>query len=708
MDPRVAAILARGGDAPAPPRPAPTSGMDFVVDRVMLEKPEHQSEISRICALPIVEPLANDEIDAINGLHVKPEAAAEGFRLQRVQAEAIHVYSEVGSVFAPIEVGGGKTLICLRCIGIAFESGANRVALFVPSQVYNQLVNHDIGWARQRVPLGCTFFLMGGKTPARRRELAGGRRGCWIIPYSLLSRPDTSDLLDMIRPEHMIFDEAHALKNRDSARTKRIWNHWMRHRPRCSFTSGTMTAKSLRDYAHLLTMCLGQGAPVPAAANVVQEWAATLDSEQAQAQAQPMFQSKGTQRTSAGPLRPLINWSNLHFPKTQLPFDTQGFRMAFQNRLLTTPGVVSSPADALGVSIYIENRKADQMAHEGGALLLEITRRLVEAWVTPSGDELEHAMQVWGWQNQLTAGIYYAQVWPDAGHVATKRGLHVDEAERLMLRSKDHHKALQEYHRELRSWFSHHGWKAGLDTPMLVGADMARHGAKNVGAHLFDSWSHKNSLDFEGRVDRESVPTRVCPFKIIEAIEWSVDQGEEGGIVWFYHNELGEWALELFQAAGLPVVYCPAGNAANAFLTDEGAADRCKGKIILASMKAHGTGKNLQFMRNQCFMQLPITELDFEQNIGRTHRKGQIADEVVISTMISNDFDQMALAAILNDALYVRETFNSPRKVLVATWDPMPTVYGSQVLIRAGAQAKMLTARQQQLLSDKFSVLETK
>jgi hypothetical protein len=45
---------------------------------------------------------------------------------------------------------------------------------------------------------------------------------------------------------------------------------------------------------------------------------------------------------------------------------------------------------------------------------------------------------------------------------------------------------------------------------------------------------------------------------------------------------------------------------------------------------------------------------------------------------------------------------NSPRKVLIATWDPLPTIYTSSVLIRAGANAKMLNARQQLLLSERF------
>lgn len=708
MHPDIAKILARGNPNPAPPEQAPAaSGMDYIATRVLSKNPREQSEISRICSIPINYPLTKEEIEAINQTHVKPEAYRDGFRLKDRQAEAIHEYDMNNGVFAQLEVGGGKTLICLRIVGLATERGLNRICLFVPSQVYAQLVHHDIGWARQRVSLGLTFYCMGGKSLQQRRSLAGGRRGCWVIPYSLLSARDSSDILEAISPELMIFDEAHNLKNRTSARTKRILHYWKDKRPQCVFTSGTMTAKSLRDYAHLLTMSLGRGAPVPVEAEVVNEWAATLDSEQS---AEPTSGwAKGERKTSAGALRPLINWSNQNFPGTVLNHDVPGFRMAFQNRLMTTPGVVSAPAEALGTSLVISNRKADLMAHDGGALLQQLTDRLINEWVTPGGDELEHAMLVWGWRNQLSSGIYYDQVWPDAGELAEKDKISVDAAAALIEASITHHKALQDYHKTLRHWFSHTPHRPGLDTPMLVGKHLSVHGAEGLGSlgrDLHDSWLKARELDFDGRVERLSVPVRVCPYKIAEAIAW-VKEGNDG-IVWFYHNELGLWAKELFLAAGIDVAFCPAGRQHDEFLTGEGATERTRGKILLCSMKAHGTGKNLQYKANQFFLQLPISETDVEQNIGRTHRTGQEADVVEVSTVISNDFDEMALSAILNDALYVRETMGSPRKVLIATWDPLPTIYTSQVLIRAGANAKMLNARQQMLLNERFQTTDAK
>ena len=143
-----------------------------------------------------------------------------------------------------------NTLVSLRCIAIAMEQGLERCALFVPPQVHEQLVDRDIAWVRRRVELGLTFYPMGGKSPQQRMALAGGRRGCWIFPYSLLSTRDASELLEKIRPQLMVFDEAHMLKHRNSARTKRVWSYWKKHRPQVVALSGTMTSKSLREFAH--------------------------------------------------------------------------------------------------------------------------------------------------------------------------------------------------------------------------------------------------------------------------------------------------------------------------------------------------------------------------------------------------------------------------------------------------------------------------
>lgn len=698
MDAAVTAFFERRSKREPEPAPPPSAmafqtPMDFIVARKLSEDPESVSDIQRICRLPISSPLTPLELEAISSEHVKPEQYEQGFRLKPVQAEALQSFAERGTLFGSIEVGGGKTLIALRCISLAFEMDlCQRAILLVPPNVYSQLIDHDIGWARKRVQLGVTFHLLGGKSPEARRTLAQARRGCWIMPYSLLSAKDASEILELIKPDLIFADEAHNLKNRKtSARTRRLLAYWKKHRPRFAATSGTITAKSLRDYAHLVMMSLGQGSPLPMDLEKVDEWAAVLDSEQAQ-------EAHHSRSTNSGPLRPLINWSNVNFPSTPLTFDVQGFRRAYQFRLLTTPGVISSPPDSLGTSLVIENRRDGLVPNEE---LLRLTRQLNDTWTTPDGDELEHAMQVWKWKMELTAGFYSSLKWPSKETLAKRKGISEQHADELISKSIEHHKAKQLYHRELRAWFASRPHKAGLDTPMLVGSDMARHGAKNVGDHLYGVWMNARALDFEERIDRDSTPVRICDYKVQEAVRWA--KGREDGIIWFWNQAIGVWITEALKAAGIPVIHCPAGKEANEFLTKPDADIRCKGKFLVCSIEGHGTGKNLQFMVDQLMVQLPHTEQSAQQTIGRTHRTGQKADVVEVTTLICNEADEMGFAAILNDAMYVSETMGSSRKVLVASYNPIPTIYASSMLQRAGIQARLLNARQQQMLGDKFS-----
>ena len=690
MDSRVQRLLSR---PPAPPTEAPRSALDLLSGRALQSDPATQSEIQRICRLPIAVPLNDEEIDAVNKLHIRGEAQQQGFRLQKVQAEALQCFAEIGSLFGPIEVGGGKTLIALRCIAMAFERNtAQRVVLFVPPNVCTQLVEHDISWARKRVPLGVSFHVLHGKNPKQRRSMVGGRRGCWIMPYSLLQAADAWDLLEEIRPDMLFFDEAHNIKNLRTARTGRILSYWRKYRPSVSALSGTMTRKSLRDYAHILLMCLGPRSPLPMDMEQVDGWANVLDSDQA-------HYDQHSETTGAGVLRPLIVWSNKHFPKSSLMFDVPGFRRAFQNRLLTAPGVISSPADSLGTSLIIDNRAAPAPGEE----LKKLTKQLLDLWISPDGDEIEHAMHVWKCRAELTAGFYHQHYWPTPEEIAAKRNVSPEVAKDWIERSQKHHRVLQDYHKVLRRWFNDNPNRPGLDTPMLVGREMSRSGMQRVGKALFEAWRAAKDLEFDEMVEREPRPIRVDDYKIRMGVDWADKNVRSDGILWYFNQEIGLWLTEALKARGVPTIHCPAGQAVNAFLTSPDVAKRCEGHFLVMSIKAHGTGKNLQFMKDQLFVQLPETEEQAQQTIGRTHRTGQQADEVTVATLISNETDELQLAGILNDGMYVYETMNSQRKVLIGTWTRMPSLFTSAMLRRAGLQAQVLTAKQQQMLGERFS-----
>src|SRR5690606_33632225 len=99
-------------------------------------------ETLRILKLPIILPPSPEEVEEYSRQIVYETAYKQGFRLRPIQVFAIQTYDNVHGLFAPIGVGEGKTLITLLCASRAIEhQRAERVALFVPSDVYYQLVH---------------------------------------------------------------------------------------------------------------------------------------------------------------------------------------------------------------------------------------------------------------------------------------------------------------------------------------------------------------------------------------------------------------------------------------------------------------------------------------------------------------------------------------------------------------------------------------
>lgn len=674
-----------------------TSLLDDLSRRAAQKKrPNTLSDIDRICALPIIFPLTDEEVVAVNEMHCKVDAP-DGFKLERVQAEALYSWSSLRRVLGPIEVGGGKTLIALRILAMALETGEHRKAcLVVPPQVLTQLIESDIPWARRRVPLGCQFHVLGKKSRAERMMIAQGTpRGVFILPYSVLSTEDGSELLRVIKPSLIVFDEAHNLKNKNSTRTRRVAKYIKDFKPKVVILSGTITNKSVKDLAHLSEWALGDTSPLPLDTDAVYEWAAVVDSDGNN------WDPVREQRVGTGPLRPLITWSNQHFKHEQLDANVEGFRRAIQNRFLTAPGVVASPADSLGASLLMNNEPAKVAEdYPGWAELKKFDRDIDILWQSPSGDELEWAMHKFRYRYEVSAGFYHRLDWPDEAQWAEKHGIQYDEACAIVEAAKLHHAKLQEYHKELRDWLKYHNIE-GLDSPMLVGRNMHEHGEQFVGRRLYTAWKAAKDLAFDGMPQRISRPVRVCDYKVQAAVQWAKGQ-DRGGIIWYVNQGLGVWLQECLTAAGIDAVHCPAGNQFNDILTNAAAPDRFRKAFAVCSIMAHGTGKNLQYFDRQFFVQFPRPEETAQQVLGRIHRKGQTADEVVTATCITTDIDEISLAATLNDSVYVFETMGSRRKVLFATWEPMPSIYGRALLDRAGADAKQLNIRQRAILEERF------
>ena len=655
-------------------------------------------EIDRIVALPISETVDDAVVEAFCKQEVRPEYYDQGFRLFPSQVGAVLAYDIHGGAFLPIGVGWGKTLISLMIANRAWKRGeSKRSMLVVPSQVYTQLIKTDIPQARKWVGLDVPFHYLGGRDAKTRRRMASSSlEGCYIMPYSLLSTKDAEDTLQAIGADLLILDEAHNVKNPKAARTTRLRRYMTAAQPALVALSGTITSKSIRDYHHLISVALKRTCPLPLSDSLATNWSYVLDPEKI-----GMGQGESGKHGKTGPLMPLVNWARQNFPMEEIPVGVPGFRKAYKLRLTHSPGVVSTGDAQIGTSLTIRNEPVEGFQeHPDFPTLKGLMRRVDEEWITPSGDEIEHGFHKWRFLNELTAGFYYKLRWPTLEELGNK-GLDEATATDYLKRAKKHHEARQEYSSNLRRWIQYRG-RPGLDTPLLVANNMSNHGARDVGKQLFELYTEMKSLVFEGMPERISEPIRICDYKIQASVEWAkqLAKKKRGGIIWYHHNEVGKWLVEELKAAGLDALWCP--SEAQRKGSNERILDKANGnKILVASMGGHGTGKNLQHLEFQRFHQFPRQASLLEQVLGRLHRNGQLADELIPVTTNTTEFDHQNMYACLIDALYIAQTTGVRQKAVYASYDPLPKQYPWDFLRERGTFGNV-DSEAQRKLDEKF------
>lgn len=669
---------------------APTDGSNI--------DPFNWAEIQRIVNLQVVRPMDSAELEVFNKEHIQVNYYNQGFRLMDAQAEAVAAYEQYGCLFADIGVGGGKTLVTLMCAAAAYGNGLERILLLVPPEVLSQLVDIDIAWARVRVSINYPIHVLGGKTLNYRKALCQSKRkGLYIMPHSLVSTKDTSENLSHIDPQLVIIDESHRFASSSAARTRRIISMLDKaesagNPKELIILSGTITSKSINEYWHLIKHCLRDRCPLPVSVSIKNDWAALID---AQASAPDAEQGP----MGSAPIMPLVQWARKHFPDTKggFPEDVYGFRRAYKARLNSTPGVVSGGDNLIGTSLIMHNEPAGVFSPE----LDELCKKVQDKWLTPNDDEIDHAIHKWKWLYELSAGFYNELTWPTPEDYAKRKKITEPEAKGFLEHARIHHTSGQQYFKVLREWLLTRS-KPGMDTPFLVGQEMMRNKDQNVPTEMYQLWRDWKDLYFDGIPERDSRAVRICDYKIKAAVKWVHALREEkpksGAIMWLYHKAAGVWLVEELKKAGVAnVMHCPAGDVYNDLIRNE-ANKHC---IMVASIKAHGTGKNLQHFSEMYFFQWPRPAKDAEQTIGRLHRTGQMADEITCVTNNTMQIDQMNFAACLNDALYIHQTRNR-QKLIYASYNPLPKIFPPAILVQQGLEVSRLDEAQEKAFTEKF------
>lgn len=580
-----------------------------LLDRLEAEtpRPEAPNDFARIMALPRRErPDLTEAVDVLTRFFGKGDVACncKAYHrrcvrtLQPTQAWAIMEAAEYRGLLGPIGVGEGKTLLDL--LTPMAMPDCKVAALLVPPGLRAQLL--DVDWEFY----GQHWNLPNLVTSPWR---VPGRPYLHVIAYSELSGAKSADLLDRIKPDLIILDEAHNLRRREAARTKRF-NRYLREHPetRLCAWSGTLTSKSMLDYCHLSNYALKAGSPTPLHYPTAQEWAEVIDPSDFP---QP-----------AGRLKAFCNpGESLH----------HGWR----RRVQETPGVVSSLAggNCPASLIFIDRKVAVPSA------VAEHITEVESSWKRPDEEELIQATDKARCIRQLACGFFYRWVYPK-GEPLTVR-------ERWL-------EARRNWHRELRERLKFS--RRHLDSPLLCAKAAIRHYEGYKGdlptwaALAWPEWKEVHNT-----VQPETEAVWVDDFLVRDAAEWA---RTNTGIVWYEHDAFGR---AVAKAAGIPF-YGPGADASAAIITESGT------RSIVASIRAHGTGKNLQMFRSQLVANPPSDGGTWEQLVGRTHRAGQLADEVEVHVYRHVDAMREALDKARDLAAYIEGTMGGSQKLLRAEY----------------------------------------
>ena len=603
------------------PRPHPRSNAGLAIQRQGVPR---SLEFDRIKALPrrrldlskvedLTPAFARDKLCTLP--KGRCTICNKGRRLLPIQSAMLWEAEQANGLFAAVGVGHGKTLASFLLPDV-LQSKVS--VLLIPPHLRDKTQDNLRTY-------GDHF-----KLPNSRVK---------VVAYSELSSADSADILERLQPDLIIADEAHCLRHKDAARTKRFLRYMKAH-PGTRFCamSGSMTDKSIKDYAHLIELALRKNSPLPNGYREIQDWAEALD-------------------LSDDPMPPgmLLQLDDVEGDGQKVA------RTKFRSRLVESVGVVATEEGAVGCSLIImprvpwskETREhADALKRDHGielhptrpmqtstrgfvlppdplpSAVRAALKRLCDTWEI-GNEELVDAPSVARAARQLALGFYYRWKWPNG----------VKDVDWLDARAA--------WHRAVRDVLRHRS-KPGLDSPMFVANAAARGELPNDAMRAWGAWCMVK--------DRPQPPTEAVWIDDFAArVAAQRATASSPYIVWCEQTAFGEKVAEL---AELPYY---AGGTGELVRQEKG---DCS---VILSIKAHSEGHDhLSAFNHNLVTCPPISAKVWEQMLGRTHRLGQAADEVRVEVFLHTDALRAAFDVALEGARYVEQTQGQRQKLLYA------------------------------------------
>lgn len=324
----------------------------------------YSSEFARIDALPRrrwgqaeAEQLARDLTERLK----TPNGEMTLFP---VQAVALYEAWVCGGLFASMSVSAGKTLLSLLLPRVM---RAQRPVLLVPAKLVHKTKVDSLRLAKHWV------F---GTMPE-------------IVSYETLGPKGAKNLLNEKRPDLLILDEGHRVRNPQASRTRKV-RHYLQANPHCKVCvmSGTTIKRAIADYAHLIEWALRGNAPVPHRPDILEEWDCALGEKLA----------LGLNRIQPGAL---LTWCS------RGEIDEYGLlnaaRRGYQRRLAETPGVICYHVAAEEIDCDITIRG---LPIQHSPAVLDAFATLRTKWELPDGQELVEGCEIYRHARTLALGFY--------------------------------------------------------------------------------------------------------------------------------------------------------------------------------------------------------------------------------------------------------------------------------------------------------------
>jgi hypothetical protein len=572
----------------------------------MLEAAEHQPpggkldevpaspEFRRIQALPRRQ--LGEGLDLVGPLSQALKTPQGEWTLRPIQALALAELIQYGSGgFFPIVAGEGKTLITYLAPVVC---QAKRPLLLVPASLRDktrdEFYSLAVHWAGPHpAAYRITSFELLGRPQSGRQYASDGK--------TLLRR----DYLDEYAPDLVVMDELHKVKDQRTAVCKRV-RRYLRENPhvRVVAMSGTVSADSIKDYAHVIAWCLPKACPVPKAWKDLDAWAGAID-------------HKAQERVKPGALLELCDDAEKALTLAGSDGELEAVRMAYSRRLGDTPGVVSTYGGRLPIPLILRSLDPGQ----GDPVIEGHFENLRRDWITPDGWELVDGIAVWRCARELALGFHYVwdprppREWRDRRSAWAKFCRNVLEHNR-------------------RGWDSEKQVKDAIDS-----------GAIQDGG-LLAAWR-----EIEPTFTPNTVPVWHSAEALDHACEWLE---AHQGIVWTEHTA---FARKLAKVSGVPYYGRQGKNDLGQPI------EKARGAVI-ASIASSGTGRNLQAWSKNLIMSAPQSALRMEQLLARTHRPGQTAAQVE-TWIYAGCWEHIAgFSQALEGAKYQKATLRSDQRLL--------------------------------------------